>query len=205
MTEKRLIQISKLLSALFMPFYAPLWALTGQFTLTHLSLMPLRYKMFVFTIFVTFTIILPQAGIYIFRKSNKLTHAQTSHRHNRHTPYMLTIISYAFCLLTMTNMHIPSFIRSIVMTALIATILCGIINLKWKISTHSVAMGGLTSLFFTYGTLYMFDTLVPACICLLLSGMVGTSRIILRQHTLLQVFGGFVLGYVCALACITLL
>jgi membrane-associated phospholipid phosphatase len=36
------------------------------------------------------------------------------------------------------------------------------------------------------------------CVVLILAGILGTSRMILRQHSLLQVIVGFVVGIVCS-------
>ena len=44
----------------------------------------------------------------------------------------------------------------------------------------------------------MRDGAGGAFLLLLLAGMVGTSRIILRQHTLEQVVAGYLIGIVCA-------
>ena len=40
---------------------------------------------------------------------------------------------------------------------------------------------------------------VPSIIGLILAGILGTSRMILRQHSLAQVVAGFLVGVVCAI------
>ena len=48
----------------------------------------------------------------------------------------------------------------------------------------------------------MFNPISWLCLTLVLAGLVGTSRIILRQHTLAQVTAGFGVGVVITFAVI---
>jgi membrane-associated phospholipid phosphatase len=99
----------------------------------------------------------------------------------------------------MYKTHVPLLIRNIVVAALVAQVICTLINLKWKISIHMVGMGGLTGVDFALSNLFFFNPLLPGCILILLSGLVGSSRMVLRQHSLLQVVVGFAVGFVCAM------
>ncbi len=198
MNEKRLIQTAKIFSALFSPFYAPLWAFAGLFVFSYLKLLPSSYKLLILLMVYCFTVFIPRISINMFRRLNKWTHWQLSHRRNRHTPYVLTLVSYTVCLILMTNMNMAMFIRGIVMAALMSQILCVVINRWWKISTHMVGAGGLTGCIIAFSCLFYFNPIWHLCGLILLSGIIGTSRIILRQHSLAQVLAGFAVGFICA-------
>lgn len=191
--------MAKLLSVVFSPFYVPLWSLIGLFLFSHLKLFPLNYKLFVLIVVFCFTVLIPSVSIFVFQRTNRLSRWQMSHRRNLHVSYVLTLISYATCLLLMYKTHVPLLIRNIVLASLVAQVICTLINLKWKISIHMVGMGGLTGIDFALSNLFFFNPLLPGCILILLSGLVGTSRIILRQHTLMQVVAGFAVGFACAM------
>ena len=60
-------------------------------------------------------------------------------------------------------------------------------------------MGGLVGALIAFSYLFYFNPAIPVCILILLSGALGTSRIILRQHTVAQVFVGFAVGFVCTM------
>lgn len=199
MNEKQLMRAAKTFSTLFSPFYAPLWAFAGLFVFSYLKLLPSGYKLIIFLMVYCFTVFIPRMSINIFRKINKWTHWQLSHRQHRHTPYVLTLVSYTVCLFLMTRLNTAMFIRGIVMAALIAQIICVIINRWWKISTHMVGMGGLTGTIIAFSYLFYFNPVYHLCSLILLSGIVGTSRIVLRQHSLAQVLTGFVIGFICAM------
>ena len=191
--------MAKQLSVVFSPFYVPLWSLIGLFLFSHLKLFPLNYKLFVLIVVFCFTVLIPSISIFVFQRTNRLSRWQMSHRRNLHVSYVLTLISYATCLLLMYKTHVPLLIRNIVLASLVAQVICTLINLKWKISIHMVGMGGLTGIDFALSNLFFFNPLLPGCILILLSGLVGTSRIILRQHTLMQVVAGFAVGFACAM------
>ena len=191
--------MAKLLSVVFSPFYVPVWSLIGLFLFSPLKLFPLNYKLFVLIVVFCFTVLIPWISILVFQRTNRLSRWQMSHRRNLHVSYVLTLISYATCLLLMYKTHVPLLIRNIVLASLVAQVICTLINLKWKISIHMVGMGGLTGIDFALSNLFFFNPLLPGCILILLSGLVGTSRIILRQHTLMQVVAGFAVGFACAM------
>lgn len=196
MTNKRLILASKVISSVFSPFYAPLWAFIFLFTFSYLRLLPLGYKIFVLATIYCFTVLIPRLGIMIFRKLNKWTHWQLSNRNNRHVPYILSLASYISCLMLMMNMNMPMFVRGILLAAIVSQIVCAILNLWWKVSTHLVGIGGMTGTLIAFGFLFYFNPLWPLCILLFIAGLLGSSRMILRQHTIAQVTVGFAIGLV---------
>lgn len=204
MNEKRLMQIARALSIVFSPFYTPMWILIVLFFCSYLQMLPLQYRLFIlFTVFI-FTVLIPKLGINIFRMVMQMTHMQISRREHRHMPYLLTICSYTVCLTLISRMNVVMFVRGIVMAAFVSQIICIFINAWWKVSTHMVGMGGLVGALLAFSTLFYFNPLWYACGLIILSGAVGTSRMILRQHTLAQVLAGFAIGFVCALIFILL-
>ena len=199
MNNKRLIRIANTLSILFMPLYAPIWVIIGLFVFSYLSLLPLGYKIFLLATVYIFTIAIPTMGISLVRTVKKWTHMELSHREHRHMPYVLTLLSYSACLVLMTKMNTAMFFRGVVMAALVAQIICVVINAWWKVSTHMVGIGGLVGALHAFSLLFGYNPVWSFCILLLLSGALGTSRMILRQHSLAQVLVGFMIGYSCAM------
>lgn len=197
--EKRIIQTAQVISVLFSPFYAPMWAFLWLFFFSYLRLLPMGYKVLVLAIVFTFTIFIPRISINLFRRLNRWTHWQLSHREHRHMPYALSLLSYAACLILFIQMNTATFFRSVIMTALLSQVVCMLINLRWKISTHMVGIGGLLGLLLAFSYIFYYNPVWPACGLLILSGMLGTSRMILRQHSLAEVLMGFAVGFVSAL------
>ena len=204
MSEKRLMKIARVLSIVFSPFYTPVWILIVLFFNSYLQMLPIEYRLFLlFTVFI-FTVFIPRLGINIFRMVMSWTHWQLSHREHRHMPYLLTICSYTVCLVVLSRINVVMFVRGVVMAAFVSQIICVFINAWWKVSTHMVGMGGMVGALIAFSNLFYFNPMWYVCALILLSGALGTSRIILRQHSLAQVIVGFIIGFVCSMVFILL-
>lgn len=197
--RKRLMQAAKLLSAVFSPFYAPILAFLWLFFFSYLQLYPLAYKIYILVSVFFYTILMPRLSIYLIRRVNKWTGWQASHRHHRHLPYIVTLFCYGCCLYSLISINAVMFFRGIILGSLAAQIICAVVNLRWKISTHMVGIGGLVGVILAFSHIFQYNPLWATCGLLLLSGMLGTSRMLLRQHTLAQVLVGFLVGLLCAL------
>ena len=198
MKAKHLILMAKALSAIFSPFHLPVVGLVILFLFSYLSFLPLGVKIYILLMVYTFTILLPTAMIRLYRRYQGWTRIQLGVKERRVVPYVISIMCYLTCYYLLTINHASHFIGSIVMASLIVQVVCAIINLWWKISTHSAAIGGVTGALVAFAMIFNFNPVWWICLLLLLAGMVGTSRIILKQHTLEQVVAGYLVGIVCA-------
>ena len=181
----------------FTPFYLPVVGLVALFFLSYLSLMPVAYKLQVLTLVYFFTILLPTVLIHLYRKYQGWNLIELGHKERRMVPYVISILCYFFCVYIMDMLHIPHFMGTIVSAALAIQIVCALINVWWKISTHTSAIGGVAGALFVFGEFFGFNPIWWLCLVLMLAGILGTSRMILRQHSLSQVVTGFLVGVIC--------
>ena len=196
--EKNIILTARVVSMVFTPFYLPIVGLMALFFLSYLSLMPTAYKLQVLTLVYFFTILLPTMLIHLYRKYNGWNLIELGHREKRMVPYVISILCYFFCVYIMDLLHIPHFMGTIVSAALAIQIVCALINVWWKISTHTSAIGGVAGALFGFGELFGFNPVWWLCLVMILAGVMGTSRMILRQHSLSQVVAGFWVGVICS-------
>ena len=63
---------------------------------------------------------------------------------------------------------------------------------------HAAGAGGVVGALLAYSVLFYFNPLWWLSLSILLVGLVGSSRMLLRQHNLWQVLAGSLLGIVCA-------
>ena len=179
MKEKQIILAARTISMVFTPFYLPLVGLAALFTFSYMSLLPWQYKTAILLTVYIFTILLPTLLIRIYRHYQGWTLSQLGIRERRMIPYIIAIVCYFACYYLMNSQRIPRFMSNILVAALVIQVVCAIINVWWKIS-----------ILFTFNPLWWF------CIILIIAGMVGSSRMILRQHSLSQVCTGFLVGAV---------
>ena len=152
-----------------------------------------------------FTVLLPTLLIHLYRKYQGWTLHELGMKERRMVPYIISIVCYFACYYIMNLYHIPHFISSILITALAIQIICALINVWWKISTHSAAIGGVTGALMSFALLFHFNPTWWLCLAILFAGLVGSSRIILKQHTLSQVNVGFIVGLISAFYIISMI
>ena len=198
MQEKHKVYFARFVSVLFMPFYLPFWCLFALFMLSYMSQLPFLYKAFVLFMVYFFTVLLPSLCIRFYQNFHGWTPIELGQRERRMIPYVISIVCYYLCLYIMHLMYIPTFMSHIVLAALCIQIVCAIINVFWKISTHTAGVGGVAGGLIAFCALYSFNPLWWLCLLLILAGIVGSSRMILRQHKLSEVVAGFFVGMICA-------
>ena len=192
--NKNIIIASRVVSIVFTPFYLPTLGLLALFSFSYLSLLPFQYKAIVIAIVYFFTILLPTLLIHVYRRHQHWNLIELGQRERRMVPYVLSILCYFTCVYIMRSLHIPHFMSSIVVAALCIQIICAIVNGWWKISTHTAAIGGVVGALVAFAAIFGFNPLPWLCITIIIAGILGTSRMILRQHSLSEVVSGFLVG-----------
>lgn len=192
--DKTMLRVAKVTSALFTPFSIPFLSFWVLFLFSYLRIMPMAYKLIVLGIVYCFTILTPVVTIFLFRKINGFDIQELTERKKRYVPILLTIISYVFCLLMMRKLNIPWYMTGIILTALIVSVICMIVNLKWKLSEHMAGMGGVIGGLVSFSALFGYNPVAWLCVFILIAGVLGSARILLGHHTLGEVLGGFTVG-----------
>jgi membrane-associated phospholipid phosphatase len=189
-----LLLTARTISLVFTPFFLPVMGLIALFLFSYLSLMPLMYKITVTLMVWLFTVVMPQLLIRLYRHYQGWSLLKMLKREERMVPYIISIACYLLCLYIMSSLHMPHFMRAVLTAAVAIQIICAILNNWWKISTHTAAIGGTTGAVMAFAFIFGFNPLWWICALILLAGIVGTSRTLLRLHTLGEVTGGFFVG-----------
>lgn len=202
--KKSILYTARLASLVLTSFYLPLvcvLVLVALFSFSYLSLLPLPYKLLVLAVVVFFTIALPMFFVvtHLAFRIEQWTAHELGQRHLRIMPYVFSLAGYGACVWVLQSAGVFHFILSIVVATMIVQVACTIINLWWKISTHTAAIGGFAGALCMFSLYFGFNPVWWLCLMVILAGILGTSRMILRQHSLSQVVGGFVIGLACAI------
>lgn len=195
MKEKYIIYGAKILSVLFAPFYFSILAFIIMFIFSYMRLLPVNYKLLILVIVYGFTIVLPLLGIAAYRKLSGLRRHQMTRRELRFVPYIITIVSYTCCLALLQGIHIPHFMISVLAGALVTEVVCAVVNRWMRISTHAAAAGAMNGALLAFSFLFSFNPTWWLCLTLFVAGLVGSSRLILRQHSLKEVNYGLLAGF----------
>ena len=198
MNDKRILTAAKVLSMLLTPYYLPIFGLIVLFLFSYLSLLPTGYKWQVGLLVYIFTVLAPTLLIRLYRNAQGWTHVELLQREHRIVPYVITIVLYFACYYLLRRLHTPHVIGSIVIAALLIQVVCALINVWWKVSTHTAAIGAVGGGLTAFAFRLHFDPTAWLALVFLFGGLVGSSRMILKQHSLAQVVAGFFIGVACS-------
>lgn len=190
MKEKNIIFTARIMSMIFTPFYLPIVGLIALFIFSYMSLLPMMYKLVMLAMVYLLTVVAPSLLIHLYRLCQGWTSHELGRKERRLVPYIISIVCYFACFFWMEYRNTPRVISIIVVVALTIQMVCALINIWWKISTHTAAIGGVAGGLISYSIAFSFNPLWWLCFVLILAGAVGTARMILRQHSLSQVIGG---------------
>ncbi|MBO6217417.1 MAG: hypothetical protein J6N73_07180 [Prevotella sp.] len=185
---------AKIVSVIFTPFYLPITGMVAVFLFSYLRIMPWTYKLSILLMVYLFTVLIPTMLIRLYRRYQGWSLLHLLARERRVIPYVISILCYFTCYNILTHHNVPHIITSILVAALVVQILCALVNVWWKISTHTAAIGGVTGGVIAFAFIFNFNPIWWLTLVILLGGLVGSSRMMLRQHTLAQVVCGFLLG-----------
>ena len=126
-------------------------------------------------------------------------------REDRFGPLIITIIFYTWFFINLYhNPDIPLTMRIWTLGSLIAVSIAFFLNVFTKVSLHMVGIGGLLGLVFLLFWRFGLDYLqlgnlnvhlsVVISFILILSGLVGSSRLFLNAHHMRDVYGGAIVG-----------
>lgn len=192
-----MIILARILSTVFRPVYYPTVGIIILLTSTYLILLPWHYKLATLGLVYVFTVALPAFATYLYRRIRHLSRYELRHRQKRWGPYIIYLICYIACIQVMLLLFIPRFMIGAIVASALIQCSCILINIKWKISMHSAGSGGVIGALMAYSIIFSFNPVWWLCLAILVSGLVMTSRMLLRQHTLWQVLGGTAVGIIC--------
>ena len=187
--------IARITSIVFHPLLIPtlgFWLLFNSGL--YFTLISLAMKKMVLLVVLLSTSIFPALCIGFLGLSSKFDLSMNKNS-DRVIPLILSSIFYYCGYLVLRRLPIFPIHGFLLVASILVQIALLLISLKWKISTHSAAVGGLLGGFLALSFLFQENPLLILIALVLVSGMVGTSRLVLEKHTNVQVYSGFLIGF----------
>jgi len=158
------------------------------------------------------TFILPVVSMLLMKRLELISSIQLKERMDRIGPYIVTMIFYFWLYLSIRrDAAVPLVYNIFIFGGLITLCLIFLINLFIKISAHTAVMGALLAMTWITFNLFSNETFAVALPgrelttwpwetaliwVIAVAGIVGTSRLYLKAHTLKEIYLGYVLGFV---------
>lgn len=141
-----------------------------------------------------FSLILPLLSVFILLLTKKIDSLEMPKKEERFLPILFASIwmMLGFYFMKEIFSYAP-IMKSIYLGAIYVMLIALLITKKWKISLHMLAIGGTTGVLIMLEFLFG-QNLMLLLITILISGILGFSRLSLKAHSLNQIYAGFILG-----------
>ncbi|MCD8193304.1 MAG: hypothetical protein LUD74_01910, partial [Tannerellaceae bacterium] len=174
---------SNIISTVFHPLLMVTYGIIMALSFTYLAIFPPNVKFLLAGGAFISTAVLPGLFILLMIKSGAASDLELSDRRERVVPYLIIITSLVSCIFFIYKMRLPFWLISIMIGACIALLIALCINFFWKISAHSIGVGGLLGAVMGISRIHMINPYTGFMILILAAGLVGTARIYLKRHT----------------------
>ena len=186
--------LAKLLSRLLHPIFVPTITLAIIST-KFLNIIILSNQLNIIIIgTVIFTLLFPLLSILYLLITKRIKSLQIEEKEERILPILFTIIWMLIGYYFLGNILEYAPVVNSIYLGMIATLgITLLITKYWKISLHMAAIGGCFGVFLNLQ--YIYGGVINYVIfILILSGLLGYSRAILKAHNMRQIYSGFLLG-----------
>ena len=141
-----------------------------------------------------FSLILPLLSVFILLLTKKIDSLEMPKKEERFLPILFASIwmILGFYFMKEIFSYAP-IMKSIYLGSIYVILIALLITKKWKISLHMLAIGGATGVFIMLEFLFG-QNLMLLLITILISGILGYSRLSLKAHSLNQIYAGFIVG-----------
>jgi hypothetical protein len=193
-------RIANLISIIFHPLLLATYLFTAFILMDPMLVLPPGYTkvaqwLIVLVVWLT-TFAIPALSLGLLKYTGNISSLKLQNRKERLLPFFYITIFYAFTAYYFSRQMLVTDITSgiFILTAMMI-LAASIVTFFWKISVHSVSMGGVV------GLLFVITAMLPESpvnylllAAILISGLVLSARLKLQAHTPAQVYMGFVLG-----------
>jgi hypothetical protein len=190
-------RIAKAISLIFHPLLMPTYGFLLMFSGDNYiaTFTPTRLKLVIPAITFVFTFILPAINAFILLKAKRINSLEMETSKERVIPYFSTSLYFFALYYLFYNADFPPVFIILILGAGLSILLTLLINFWWKISAHSIGIGGIIGALLGISLKLKIDFQLILVIAILIAGCIGFARLKLKAHTPAQVYAGFLVGF----------
>lgn len=197
--------LAKTFSILFHPLLLPTIGMLILFNSgSVLEYLPFQAKKVILLVVGVSTFILPLTFVPFFIFQKIIKNVQMENNRERLIPFFVTSVLYFFCYYLLVRLGAPQTISKFILAASITVVILFLFSFKWKISAHMMGIGGLTGALIAVSFRLNVNLEYFIIAAILVSGLIGFSRLILKTHTPCQIYTGWLVSVVVAFMVILL-
>jgi len=190
-----LTPVARFTSVVFHPLLIPTFGFLLLFNSDfYFSILPWNVKRYMLLVVFLSTCVLPAISILILSLSPKFD-LNMEKNTDRVLPLFISSISYYLGYLLLKRLPVFPVYNVLLIGSVLVQIALIPISMRWKISAHAAAIGGLIGGVLGLSFRLQENPVHLLSLLILTAGLVGTSRLILEKHTQSQVYAGFLTGF----------
>ena len=171
-------------------------------------------RILILQVFIT-TFLLPGFAIFMMWRLKLIKTVEMRDKQDRTGPFIATGVFYLWTFRSaLADSNIPTAFLIAILGATLGLFACFFVNIFFKISLHATGVGGflgmvlITMWLYSYGSFTVNLPVVGSSevsinlvlmLSLLMTGLVGTARLILHAHSPKEIYTGFAMGLLCQL------
>lgn len=184
------------ISAVFHPLIYPTLAAVMLFTSdTYFSLFEIKAKLYVIGLVFVCTYLVPLLSMPLLFASGAISSVTMDNRRERSLPMLVTGAMFYLAYFLLKKYEAIVFLNIFILTSCITVIAALFVTYWWKISLHTIGIGGFLAAVVQHGRIYGSDNFGLAALILILAGIIGSARLAAQAHSPNQVFAGFFSGF----------
>ena len=197
--ERAITKCANILSWLLVPLLMPVYGILLIFNLSILSLSPFGAKLIVTLTVFAVNFIFPLIMIFLLKKLRLIDDIGLNGRKERFIPYTISIVCLGGTAWLLWDKGLPVWVTMFYAGGALAALINMIINFRWKISAHAAGIAGIVAMLIQITKEGFPMPGMPYWIAgtIVLAGLLGSARVWLGRHTLLQVLAGSAVGFIC--------
>ncbi len=194
MSEKT---IAKSLSAIFHPLLYPTYSFLLLFFVDNQLVVQINYNAKLYVLGVVFmnTFILPAALLFVFKKRGIISSLKINNREERFYPLFAVLIFYLTTWFLINRLHVFPLYSFILLLSVVLISIALSVNFFFKISLHSMGAAAFSAALLGISYLYEIQLTATIIITFLLTGLIASSRLVLKAHSPSQVYVGLIVGF----------
>jgi len=154
----------------------------------------IKFYLAVFVFIMTFGI--PASLAFMLKRFKVIDSLQMNSRQERMIPLAMMAGVYFITYYSLSKMGSLALFNLFLLGVAITSLAALAINLYTKISLHMIGMGGVAGSILGLLLVYPVNMRWLFYLVVLLAGVVGYARLTVTNHTLRQVYNGFMMGFV---------
>ena len=183
--------LSYLLHPLLMPVYILFFIFNGN---TLFAYIPQEAKLYCYLVTIFTLLLMPVVRLPFFKYFRLIRNYHLNEKQERVYP-ILVAVAFAFLgFWLLGRVAYTNIVQQLYLVLIILLSAFSVITLRWKMSMHMTAIGGVCGFLLVMGWKYPADVRAIFMWMVFLAGLLAASRLYLKKHNPLQIYLGFLFG-----------